>query len=59
MFSSLVLEALEVPFCVKLTKCPCSTLGWPKVKDGHNHPKTTVFMLLHQTRALWRFSSSL
>ena len=37
-------------------KCPWSTLGWPKVKGGQNHPKTTFFIFLHQTRATWWFS---
>ena len=36
-------------------KCLCSTLSWPEVKVGQNHPKTTFFMFLHQTWATWWF----
>ena len=45
-------KALKVPFQVKLTKIL-------KVKTSQNHPKNTIFMFLHQTRATQWFSLTL
>ena len=55
-------RALEHPKChfrSKWPKCPWSTLGWPKVKIGQNHPKTIFFIFLHQSRVTRRFLSIL
>ena len=52
----------EHPKCLfqpKWPKCPWSTLGWSKVKQGQNRHKTTFFMGLYQTRALRRFLETL
>ena len=38
---------------------PLVNQSWLNVKIGQNHPKTTIFMFLHQTWAYRRFLSTL
>ena len=46
-------------FQLKWPKCPWSTLSWPKVKQGENTLKISLFIVLHQTRASRRFLATL